>query len=105
MARRHMRNLVSHHARQLRLGLRAQNHPGVHEQKAAGQGEGIHLVAVDHLGSDWDLRVRTAPQVRCQAVDEFSRMGSLHDSRFLLHLLRQLSAQRNFLFQGIQVDA
>ena len=74
-----MGNLVGHHAGQLSFVFRGQDQAGVHVEKSAGQGEGVHLIRVDHLNGKRHLRVRVAHDVLAQAVDVLGDDRVLND--------------------------
>ena len=69
MPRRDVRDLMRHDAGQFRFGLGLEDQAGVYEEKAAGQGERVHFLGVEHLDGEGHLGVGVAHQVLADAVD------------------------------------
>src|SRR5205807_1170062 len=103
MARRHVSNLVGHHARQLGLFVRSQNQARVYVKEASGQSEGMDVIRVDNLNRERYLGVGVARQVLPDTIHIFVDHGVLNQLGTGFHLLGILLAHSNFAFDGIPV--
>ncbi len=103
MARSDVRNLVCHHSRQFRFVVSRQNQPGIHKEEAARKSKRVHLVRVDDLNGEGDLRVGIAHDVLSHSVHVFRdhRIGDY--LRRLLDLLGILLAHRDLLVEVVPV--
>ena len=105
MSRAHMRDLMRHHSRQLGLLVRVQDQTAVDVKKSARQRERVHHVRIDHLDRKGHLRIGVANQVLPYAVHILGHDGIVNEFRLLLHFLRQLFSQRDFVFQRIEIQS
>ena len=63
MPRRHVRDLVRHHARHFGFVIGIQQNAGIHEKEAARQRERIDLFGIDHFDRERNLGIGVANQV------------------------------------------
>ena len=105
VARGYVRDFVRHHAGQLGFGIGFQDQAGVHKEKPAGQGKGIHLFGIQHLDGERHFGVRVPDQVLTHAVYVLRDDRVVDDLRLALHLLRQLFAESDLLLEGVEVYA
>ena len=98
VARRHMGNLVRHHARQLRFALGLQNQPRIHEKESSREVNAFALLGVQDLDRERDLRVRVQDDVLADAVDVFGddRVGD--ELRLPVYLGGELASERHLFF-------
>ena len=100
-----VRDFMRHDAGQFGFGFGLQHQPGVHEEEAAGQGERVDFFGIQHLDGEGNLGVGVPHQILADAVDVFGNDRIVDDLGLALHFLRQLFAECDFLFQGVEVDA
>ena len=105
VARRHVRDLVGHHARQFGLVLGQLDQAGVDVEVAAGQRERVDLVGVDHLDRERHLGIGTVDDVLPDAVDVLCDHWIVDDLGILLDVGSQLLADPNLLFEAVEVDS
>ena len=105
MARANVRDFVRHHSREFRFLIRVQDQAAVDVEKSARQRERIHHVRIDHLDCERHLRVGVAHQVLPHAVHVFRDHRVVDEFRALLDFLGQLLAQRDVVFERIQLEA
>ena len=77
----------------------------MNENEPAGQSEGVQIVRVDDLAGNGHLGVGVPHQALADPVHVFADQRIVEHARLPLHFLGQLLAQRNFLFDGIEIDA
>jgi hypothetical protein len=94
-------DFVCHNASQFGFRFRFEHHAGIYEQVTAGKGECVHLRAIDPFGRNGHLDIGVAGQVLRDTVHIFGLKGVVYDFGRLLHFLRQLSAERDLLLDGV----
>ncbi len=99
-----MRDFVGHDAGEFGLFLGAEDQAAVDVEEAAGEGEGVDLVGVDHLDGEGHAGVGVADEVLADTVDVFGDDGVINELGGLLDFLGELLAEANFAFEGVQVD-
>ncbi len=95
---------MRHHARQFGLLVRVQNQAAVDVEKSARQRKRIHHVRIDNLNCKRNLGVGIAHQVLTHAVHVLIHHRVVDEFRLLLDLGRKLLAQRNLMFQRIEIQ-
>ena len=71
VTRGNVSDFVRHHAREFGFVVGGENQTFINVEKSAGQGEGIHFVAVNNFNSEGNFRVRVQHDVLTYAVDVF----------------------------------
>ena len=103
MPGRHVRDLVRHHARQFGFVIGFQDQPGIDEEESAGKRKGVDLLGVDHLDRERDLGIGIAHQVLAHAIHILGDDRVVDDLGLALDFLRHLLAERDLLFERIEV--
>src|SRR4029077_18760079 len=83
----------------------AQNQAAIDVEESAGQREGVDFVGVDDFDSERHARVGVAHQVLSHAVHIFGDYGIINHLGRALDFLGKSLAERDFTFEGVEVDA
>ena len=105
VARRHVGDLVRHHARQLGFAIGPQDQARVDEEESSGQRESIHLFGIQHLDGERNLGVGIAHQVLTDPVHVLADDRVVDHLGLALDFVRQLLAQGDLLLQRPEVNA
>src|SRR5215831_8660917 len=94
-----MRNLVSHHARDLRFIVRCFNGAAIHVNRSARKREGIDLFFIDHLERKWKLiLIWGARDELCTEIGDVARDVAIrYEIELLLCVLGSLFSQVDVL--------
>src|ERR1700751_249945 len=103
MARRHMSDLMCHHASQFRFLVRCEDQTGIHIEEPARQGEGIDLIGVDDLDRERNLRIRIALNILAHPVNILGDHRILNQLNGRLYLLGILPTQGDLFLDAIPV--
>src|ERR1035437_1175792 len=97
-------NLVGHDAGEFGFRFGLEDEARVDEEESAGKGEGVDFLGIQDLDGERHFGVRVADEILPDAVDVFGDDGVVNDLGLALHFLRQLLAECDFLFQGVEVQ-
>src|SRR5947209_10690141 len=84
--------------------VRGKNQAGIDVEKATRKGEGVHFVVIDDLHDERHFTVGVLDKNLRLAIHILSNCRVRQQARTLLHLERQLSAQRDLLLERKKVD-
>ena len=100
-----MGDFVGHHARQLGLAAGQLDQARIDIEIPTWQGKRVDFVAVNDLDRKRHASVGVANQILSHSVDVLGDDRVVNDLRVAFNLGRQLFAERDFLFDRIEVDA
>ena len=103
MTRRNVRNLVRHHTGQFGFFVGFQQHAGVHEEKSARQGEGVHFIGIDNFDSEGNLGVGVTHQVLAEPVHVLANRRIVQQLGLPPHFLGKLLAQSHLFLDGVNI--
>ena len=101
MARRHVRDLVRHHASEFCFIVSGQNQPRIHVEKPTGQSKGVDVVRINHPDRKWNRRIRVPHQVLPDAIDILGDNRILHHLGRLFHLLGVFLSHPDLTFDAV----
>ena len=103
--RGHVADFVRHGAGQLSFGFGHPDQPGIDENIAARQREGIDGVVLDDLEADWDLGVGVARQVLAEAIDVLANDGIVYHLGLPLDFDGQLLTHSHLFVDRVEIHA
>jgi len=99
----HVRDLVSDHPHQFVLGVGSLEQAFVDEQVTSGQGEGVHLVRIEHLHVEGHLGIAVADQLLDQPAHVVVHLGHVQEPGALFDLGRVLGADLDLPLVGDEI--